>query len=156
MRAAVAFPSPSAHFTRPSGNQISDAGAKILADAVQSPRCQLRKLNLGCTRGNGLTVDSLWLFKGAFLTSPMLYTTADSKLGDDGAVLLGKALESPNCKLTTLGLRRKSLNRFWKLFRAPALFSVTVYIFSLTHSHLCDIKQRMVSRPKVHARLPRL
>ena len=104
MRAAMSFLILVAHFLRPSGNPISIEGAKILAEAVQSPHCQLGNLNLGSTRGNVLTVDSLSLFKGAFLTSSMLDTTAGTKLGDGGAALLGKALESPNCKLTILDL----------------------------------------------------
>ena len=67
-------------------------------------------------RGNVRTLDSFSLFKGAFLTSPMLDTTAATNLGDDGAVLLAKALESPNCKLVTLNLRGKLFHRLWKQF----------------------------------------
>ena len=65
----------------------------------------------------------------------MLAITAGTKLGDDGAVLLAKALESPNCKLTVLNLRSKLLSRLWKQFRTSAechldLF-LTFALFSL-------------------------
>ena len=102
------------HFSRSSDNPISDAGAKILAEAVQSPHCQLRNLNIEGRRGNFPTIDSLSLFKGAFLTSPMLDTTTGTCLGDDGTVLLAKALESPNYKLTTFKLTGMMLSISWK------------------------------------------
>ena len=114
-------------FTRPSVSSISEEGAKQLAEAVQSPHCQLRNLNLVGTWGNVLAIDSLSLFKGAFLTTPMLDTTAATYLGDKGAVLLGKALESPNCKLSFLNLN----GMLWKQF----LVSVVCYrVCSFPHS----------------------
>ena len=61
-------------------------------------------------------------------------TIAETKLGDDGAVLLGKALESPNCKLTTLELEGKLPYILEKQFHGSDV-SATSFGPVLTHTH---------------------
>ena len=132
-------------FSRPSANPISKQGANLLAEAAQSLDCQLRKLTLSCTRVLCELFVCYRNARGGFVSSRrMLHIIAGTNLGDDGAVLLGKALESPNCKLTALHLSCKLLSRLWNSLSASDVgHRVLLIPPSFSHSSRCDVKQGM-------------
>eukprot|EP01052_Picozoa_sp_SAG31_P035772 SAG31_NODE_4361_length_3311_cov_2.542030_3_plen_201_part_00 len=117
-------------------NEIGDAGAVALSKALESGNCKLTSLDVGgesgvavrCVVLLSLGVCVVWTVlvgrwadaccgvvlrseggkKGLIRVCRLCCGAADNKIGDAGAVALSKALESGNCKLTSLEVSGES------------------------------------------------
>ncbi|XP_029921630.1 NACHT, LRR and PYD domains-containing protein 14-like, partial [Myripristis murdjan] len=92
-----------------SDNGLQDSGVELLSALVESPHCRLKTLRFsGCQLS-----ETHWETVASALKSNPHLTELDlseNQLQDSGVKLLSAGLESPNCRLKTLRLRRCRLS----------------------------------------------
>ncbi|KAL3064867.1 hypothetical protein OYC64_000985 [Pagothenia borchgrevinki] len=92
-----------------SNNDLQDSGVKLLRDLLESPDCRLEKLGLiNCS----LSEISCAALISALKSNPSHLRDLDlrlNKLKDSGVKLLRDLLESPDCRLETLGINDEKI-----------------------------------------------
>ena len=90
-------------------NNIGDAGARALAQAIQSTHCSLTYLYLF---GSDIGVDGARALAQAIQSTHCSLTSLNlntNNIGDAGARALAQAIQSTHCSLTYLGLDRNDI-----------------------------------------------
>ncbi|XP_041808069.1 NACHT, LRR and PYD domains-containing protein 12-like isoform X2 [Chelmon rostratus] len=93
-----------------SDNKLQDSGVKLLSAGLESADCRLETLRL---RRCSLSKISCAFLVSALMSNPSHLTELDlsfNELQDPGVKMLSVGLESPDCRLKTLRLRRCSLS----------------------------------------------
>ncbi|XP_029921623.1 NACHT, LRR and PYD domains-containing protein 12-like, partial [Myripristis murdjan] len=92
-----------------SESQLQDSGVELLSAGLESPNCRLKTLRLS---GCGLSETHWETVASALKSNPHLteLDLSENLLQDSGVELLSAGLESPNCRLETLRLRRCELS----------------------------------------------
>uniref|UniRef100_A0A3B3D9L7 NACHT LRR and PYD domain-containing protein n=1 Tax=Oryzias melastigma TaxID=30732 RepID=A0A3B3D9L7_ORYME len=89
-----------------SKNDLQDSGVKLLSEGLQSPDCKLE--TLGCQLSTGSCEVLSSVLKSPSCLKVLILNNND--LQDSGVKLLSEGLQSPDCKLETLGLERCNLS----------------------------------------------
>ncbi|XP_053179059.1 NACHT, LRR and PYD domains-containing protein 12-like [Scomber japonicus] len=127
-----------------SGNNPSDSAMKRLSAGLESPNCRLETLSLSDCR---LSETHCEVLASALKSNPHLtdLDLSNNKLSDSSVRHLSAGLESPNCRLKTLGLMYCSLSKISCDYLASALKCNPSHLreldLSLNNLKSSDVKQ---------------
>ncbi|KAI4800991.1 hypothetical protein KUCAC02_006255 [Chaenocephalus aceratus] len=90
-------------------NDLQDSGVELLRDLLESPDCRLEDLRLRHCRLSEISCSALISALKSNPSHLRLLNLSENDLQDSGVELLRDLLESPNCRLETLGINGETI-----------------------------------------------
>ncbi|XP_034085437.1 NACHT, LRR and PYD domains-containing protein 12-like isoform X6 [Gymnodraco acuticeps] len=90
-------------------NDLQDSGVELLRDLLESPECRLEDLRLRHCRLSEISCSALISALKSNPSHLRLLNLSENDLQDSGVELLRDLLESPDCRLETLGINGETI-----------------------------------------------
>ncbi|XP_044199013.1 NACHT, LRR and PYD domains-containing protein 14-like isoform X7 [Thunnus albacares] len=137
------------------GNNLKDSDMKQLSDLKESPDCRLETLRLTDSSFSEISCASLVSALKSNLSHLRKLNRSRRDFQESHVKLLCDFLESPDCRLETLGLSYCSLSEISCASLASALKSNPSHLrhLELSHNDVCDVKQLCDFLESPHCRL---
>ncbi|XP_067437369.1 NACHT, LRR and PYD domains-containing protein 12-like isoform X7 [Thunnus thynnus] len=140
------------------GNNLKDSDMKQLSDLKESPHCRLERLRLTDCSLSEISCASLDTALKSNLSHLRHLDLTGGRFEESDVKLLCDFLESPDCRLETLGLWRCRLSEISCASLVSALKSNPSHLrkLELSDNNVCDVKQLCDFLESPHCRLEHL